>query len=736
MSFKKLFVLLTLLVAAGCSDAPSNYPGALDAPKVNPIDLQGSAPQAQKIPKKIVESPDFFKKPDAFGSDEGSVEEQKLKDQNLNKPIVYGIGAAGITMDTTYAESKKLLTKPFRGPFDDGLTFYNEQVIVYWKLEGERKPQIIIPIKGYMGQLDAGKFGVISLLHKFTEYKAEKEVGATKLTRDLYNEFEKVKDPSKFDCFKVGRCRMIWGTEDQANFVVILPGAVFLMAKEEFQMAEVRIIRDIDPGVLSNNIDLLTGKVLLPENKTISLGDTYESVFKTIADSGIQSNPEVYVRTDFVGYSWNGFWMSFKRSNFSVAATKAESSDVVKTIELGTQFMMYPTVSGKRILMKQSSTDVSFSLEQATDSNQDLDDVALSATEVQSKLKMSTVILKNNAPLFVQRFSDFLAKELAKNYENVDVRVSGDKNPNKQFNDISASIVAFNTKDSKALEVAFQVSQEQEKLAFINMQLIGSDIVSFDRFILPSITTGNEVKKVEVEAPVVNVITGQPVLGADGNPVMQKQLVPYYSELSGVALNDLVKLTAVDNLGRSEANIEMISANSTVATAMNWTKAADLSKPDRVGYVEQGTYMIPEDNRPVPRAQSVVAVGSQTIALGLQEISKPGSAERLARVVSVETARFNKVSGVCGIGTLSFTPNSYDEDVLVQLRGAIDTMKQKDAAYNCNHFTVVDSGSKGALRQIYFPDDRLVINFNNRALSSISIYLPLSEVDKSLPEVQ
>ena len=171
-------------------------------------------------------------------------EMEALKLSNMKMPIMYGIGAGGITVGNTFSQSKKLLTPPFRGPFENGMTLYNEQIVVFWgqpDSDSHRFPFMISVLKGYLGDMNAGSLGKINYQTKFLDHKADGEEGAARLTRELYNEFEKIEDPS-FNCLEASQCRMIYGDERQANFVIVLPGAVFLIAKEEFQIAEIRIV--------------------------------------------------------------------------------------------------------------------------------------------------------------------------------------------------------------------------------------------------------------------------------------------------------------------------------------------------------------------------------------------------------------------------------------------------------------------------------------------------------------
>ncbi|MCB0377135.1 MAG: hypothetical protein KDD33_01455 [Bdellovibrionales bacterium] len=706
-----------------CTEAPQKPPGSNEVPPSPEVKLQ-SYKSYTYFQEKLKTDPDVFSRPGEL-TGVGSAEQEKLKQENLRKPIVYGVGAAGITMDTTFADSATLLTPPWRGPFDNGLTFYNEQVVVFWKDEGDRKPQMIIPLKGYLGTMEAGKFGALDFQTKFLSYKGDQpEEGAARLIRELYLELEQVSDTS-YNCLETSRCRLIYGTANQANMVLVLPGAVFLLAKEEFQLAEIRIIRDVDPGMLANNIDLLSGEVLVPGELPFQLGQSYETVFGRINASPVKSTPEVYVRTDFIGYSWNGFWYSFHRTNYENNVVKAEPSDITKVLELGTEFPAYLTIGGQRILMTQGEGTVSFKLEINPDPNTaDIDNLPISATEIESKLKMNTPVFQQNSMAFVENFTAFLENHLKSNFDVVQNRVTGFQNEAKAHKEITAVITAFNKNSLTGVGIIFQVNEEQEKMGFLNVSLINNEVEPFNQLTLPA-SLGN-VERVAVEQPVLNKFTGQPVIDpATGQAVTEMKKSPVFTELAGVELNSLIRLTEIDALGRKEATAEYLNPDGSSVGA--GIKA-------RVPYEEQSVFEVPEDNRPRSRDQGFITVGLRGTVLGLTVIGQD-SQGTLARVVSVSTNNvYGTVTDLCGLGSdLELKLAMKSSDVLNDIIKAIDSKKVLDKKYSCDYFKVMNNGALGLIKEIYFPSQRLKLQFSNKTLAAVTIYLPLNEVDTTIP---
>lgn len=757
-TYVKQLVLLIILPSfiLSCTEEPANDPGTQEGPPQT--EVSGKA-QFKSFKDIVATSPDVFTYPGET-SGVGSAEEEAKKLENARKPIVYGVGAAGITMDTSLEDSKDLLTPPFRGPFSNGVAFYNEQVIVQWKQEGERKPGIIYISKGYLGSMDGGKFGDLNFKTKFLDYKPEGLAGAQRLTRELYLELEDVSDTS-YDCLATGRCRTIFGDVNQPNFVIVLPGAVFLMAKEEFQIAEIRIIRDIDPGLLANNVDLLTGDILIPDEDPFQLGQTYQEVFDRINASPVKASPEVYIQEDSFVYAWNGVYLLFYRSNYGVDVTEAEATDRNYVVQVTGAYPKYLTLGGKRILMNQTLEDISFSLEEMPDpATAAQDSIVVSETEVEYKLMMNTPIRKQDAALFAKKFPEFLSDHLGE-YDVLRIRTWGVQNAAKVNKDISVSVSAYHSETLEGVSISFEVSEEQEKMSYIGMGKISPDFGAFSKLTLAA--SEKRVVRSEQDFPVLNKINNEPVMiqvpnsnyeaeyaayleekakiealieqGEEGLvlpdaplkmltvPKMEERKQDYFTELAGIKLNDLVKLEEIDALGRGQATVTYLSGSNELGQVT-----------ERAGYSDQGVFNYPEFNKPTPRQQGYVSVTGAT--LGIKVIGGDENTQ-YARVVSVTSgSMFKEIQDVCGVTAKSGIKIAMtDDEVVSALTKVINKQKKKNPDFKCDYFKSYDNGSLGILKEIYFPQERLKLVFSDRALVAVTIYMPLSEVDNSLQGV-
>lgn len=172
---------------------------------------------------------------------------QEKAETNMKRPILYGYGAGGMTLGNTYEQSKILLTEPSKGPYENGVALYDEKIVVLWENDSPNNdslPKMIFVVKDYLGTLDAGeKIGKIKPGDRIKGFyfKDNPLKAAQDITNELYNVLEKTGE-NKVDCLETMDCRLIFGSELQRNFVIVLPKMVALIDREDFSLRELRLI--------------------------------------------------------------------------------------------------------------------------------------------------------------------------------------------------------------------------------------------------------------------------------------------------------------------------------------------------------------------------------------------------------------------------------------------------------------------------------------------------------------
>ena len=112
-------------------------PAKISADAVPAISRQPTNPDGGKVPGKV--------------SDLDPEESAKRKAKHEILPIEFGVGVAGITMQTTQDEARDILS-PARGEFQ-GFEIYDEHIRVQWNRANPPKPEAIVIDDGYPGEL-------------------------------------------------------------------------------------------------------------------------------------------------------------------------------------------------------------------------------------------------------------------------------------------------------------------------------------------------------------------------------------------------------------------------------------------------------------------------------------------------------------------------------------------------------------------------------------------------------
>lgn len=158
-----------------------------------------------------------------------SVEESAARQSaNAIKPIVFGVGAAGITMDMRRSEVLNLLANP-TFVTSDGIILFPEFVTIVWQKEGEDpKPEAIIVNEGYKGRIDlpagAGSLEVGGVYPQ--TFASDASIDATLLGLGaIFNG----KAPD-YDCEVEGTC--VYSNNDAGENLFFFPKGILIFDKD------------------------------------------------------------------------------------------------------------------------------------------------------------------------------------------------------------------------------------------------------------------------------------------------------------------------------------------------------------------------------------------------------------------------------------------------------------------------------------------------------------------------
>lgn len=700
---------------AGCSDAPKEYSkGTVVTPVLNP-DQQ---------------TPAFFKKPETIATPEGTISSDELLkldpsdmdfggagfdakvDSNSKKPMIYAVGAAGITFDTTYSDSRQFVV-PRTPPNINGDAVYEEQMQIRWKMGAkpeDQKPIYFILFPGYRGEVQVpAPYAPFKMGHDFSnQYSVNQITGAEAMVRDFYRMFEgKEQD---FDCLQLGLCGVSWGNAAQKEFVIVLPGMQMLLSKDRFVLFYVIVDKNVPQGVLGQSpIDMVNGRFLTPADENgvavadISTGDSYGAI-----EDLLQITTETSVGTSTFGRNYSGIYLGYNRTDFDRDADQPLATDLLKEFAVFRDYTKNLTINGLPVIVREYADDIELSV--ATTSTF-TDKTDMLYREI--PLRMSLGLKPTNVLVFAQKLGAFMDEQLKKALPNSEIttRVTG-LNQKKDIKSYSVYTIAYDKAASKGLFVQFDVDQDEGHITQFYWKSLGTQWNAIDDLVLSDLNS--PVEKAVAEQQIISIFN-TPVTNDDGTPKTKIEKLPYYSSLSKFNIGDEVIVKNWD-LGRYEADITYMHPIQRRAAGGEMLESR-VPMTVRGGYADKSLMNMAFDtSKEVPVELAFVDVGSMNVSLGLKLVNQTADT-RVYKVATISSAlKQGEVRDLCGSFTTKIgTP-------------ANDILKQLRALPNCEFRDVSDTGGNGRLTRIYFPKDRIRLNFAELELTGLTVYWPLAEV--------
>ncbi|MBY0315122.1 MAG: hypothetical protein K2Q26_06360 [Bdellovibrionales bacterium] len=690
-------ILICFSLVLGCSKSPKEYP------RENP---PGNDYRPNVVPN--LESPlEVLTKPLPEEASVGGKEYDEKVKLNSSQPILYAKGAAGISFKTTLTESRKVLSVPRYGPDVNGTALYDESMIIRWRLDEPQTPEYFLLDSGYLGRLDLGNGQSIGLNHDFSKkYPVNTKEGAERIARDLYRIFHK--EEASFDCLPKGFCSVDWGTEEKKDAIISFPGLLLLMSKDRFVVYRI-LVQKINPqGLFANNADILTGSVLVPDQKPISLGDEYQDVFKRQSDevkktSGIDLEIETDVSTDSFGQNYTGVYVVFNKTKFDRTAKLPEPTDKLMMYQFGGDWKGLLTLDGQPMTVVESSESVDLLVgdNPAMKNQASKTQAVVSGTQRFAPLQISLGLRRSNVRGFAEKLNKFIGDALRSKYPQAEIfaRVSG-QHLKKEIKEYTGYNIVFDKSSGNGSLVQFKISEERGNFVYFLVRQIGNQVNAYDPVIYGNMTT--PVEKVIGPQPVLG-FDNQPMMGGDGKPLVKYETLPYFTTLSGFTIGDVVRVTDWD-LGRQEATTEMQIDGKSVTARSRYLDVATL----QVAYTTE---------KVVVQDQAFVTAGSVGVELGLKLVQGDDK-QRIYKIISIGSSfKENEIKDLCK-GKLVPRFGMSDVQFLEEIKNIKD----------CAYLPVYDTGGNGRLTSVYFPNDRLRLSFSEQDLSMARVYFPASEV--------
>ncbi len=722
MFIKNLILFFALASVAACSKSPKAYD--TKTPATPPVLFEKAVPTDQQYEKALlievggqkISAKDILQMPISTEDVEGGFAYDAKIKATSSLPILYTQGAGGLTFDTTLedVEEKKLLSRPRFGPNAEGYAYYDEGLYILWRQDTPRTPSFILIFPEYLGEIAMpSPLKPITMGFDFSRlgYKAQTLAGAQQIAIDYYRIVEK--ESPTYDCLASKTCVVDWGDESQKDFIFNIPGKMqWLISKDRFVIYRVMLL-DPKPA-LPFDFDIVAGSFMMP-GQPLNLGQDYakveEQVNAFIADPLVIQRVKTSVGYDSFSRVYGGTAFAYQKTVFDRNAVQPLATDKMTLMQVWNGYTQALMLGGRNIIVSETAAGVELRIAAAGE--------ILTLQETVDRrelpLQISLGLQAKNVRPFVEKLKELIVTEMKLAYPKATVigRFVG-AHQKRKIKEYSSSVIVYDKAANDGLFVQFGAEEEQGNFTSFTVLKLGGEYNPLDPLIFGDITSPIEKRTGSVES--ISAVTGQPVTNPDGTKVMVQAKLPAFTQLSGLAIGDVIEVSDWD-LGRGEATLKV---QKEIVQDAEGKPQVVFFPVLRAGYSDRALINVAYSaEKDLPQDVAYANFGSLNIGVGLRLLDQQESALiRVYKIVSV-TSNLNstKVVDLCG---QQFAPEFGMSSVTF-----LETLSKVPG---CVYLSKKDTGGNGRLVNVYFPNDRLRIGFDEEEMVSATIYAPNNEV--------
>lgn len=710
-----------------------------------------------------------------------------LVKRNSSKPIVYKQGFAGITFDTTFDDARNIFSEPL-GNNSSGAYLYREGMIVIWRQQDPKVPVFVIINADYLGSMELGtNLGAVKVGSDITSHFADDDGTGFPTLKKYFNSLEK--KAADYDCIASNECQLVQNSD---FYLFVLPSGMFKISKDRKVIAEIRLTKDISPGNMDNNFDLLNQNVAFQvpsadgssvENKSIELSDNWDIAQEKIAGEGIAS-----VGTDWFTVEYDGALLILTKDKFDRDYLKPENTEQIEGFYYTGSFTKNFTFDSK--LLKYSydlnAKVFNFSeIDQAKDPEY-FEAVSENGATAYKKLKVEYVdaadkkleFMKVKLPIQYEDGSTFFAMpEFTASADEIEAL----KNANGQIPEDQLAAAVIGQKQKMAFDAAVkELIVLDESSQVLGMKTTYLDDVQKHKVKDLNLTPDMEQMKVDFFIGLNNylkakleakhsdksIMTRYQGLHAKEVETSYESTTLVYDKATGEGSFyqlSMAKLTGhlskiYTSLANSEFNKKifpelgkdlLFKANAK-ATELNGFKlgerikiteidndreeatisSLDGSMKQRSGFDDTAlrSVIYGEDGQIKKEILQSTAVGDASVGL---YITKAAEADQY-KVAQINTGMISgKINGLCGINDLDLKISTPSKEVVAKINQKISEKRQLDPNFKCVKFEEKYSDASGEVSSISFPKQGVKLYFSDSQFSRIGIYTSEKEALQS-----
>ena len=267
---------------------------------------------------------------------------------------------ANISLETTYEEAQEVLN--FVGISQQGNTayyVYKEGIIVIWRDDSPRTPDVILIRNSYQGTMDFGpwmgenrhiKMGQ-SFADQFSKGEEHTDILEDPKARHFITSLYKHLENTEEDCLETQSCSLSINPE---GIYVLFHFAkmVFLFGNDSRRnLVQIALIKDDDPACFKSPFDMLTAQFFCEQedgSKVIfGLGDSYKEV---IEKSGINPDLPITYWNTLLAQQTKSTYIAWKRNNFEEKVEAIPDTTHLSLVHMGTNQYNIPFLLNQSLI--------------------------------------------------------------------------------------------------------------------------------------------------------------------------------------------------------------------------------------------------------------------------------------------------------------------------------------------------------------------------------------------------
>ena len=712
-----------LLFVLSCSETPTQY--------TQPSTGDETGPMERKLPFLVTEATNPTGGHLLYQPEEVLITEEE-KDISTRKnslvPINYQDGsAANINMETTYGEAQTILK--FSHSTSTGQDVYKEGIVVGWRNDPPRTPNVIFIISSYQGTMDFGpwigenrhrRVGH-SFADQFSVGQENQDILTDPKARHFITSLYKHLENKPEDCLETQACTL--SINPQGNYILFQFAKMVLLFgnNERRKLVQIAMLKDDAPACLKSPFDLLTAQFFCEQedgSKIIfGLGDSHKEV---IEKSGISPNlPITYENTILIQRTKSTI-IGWKRKNFEEKTKQVPDTTHLSLAYMGNNQYNIPFLLNQSLIKVSlgDSDTVQLSLEPlAKEGTQwtmkDISD-KLQATAGSSDFYLSTempqikgnVLVQNN---LIKAFFNLLEETYTTTYSSESSKVKIHKKVFREYDD------RFALEPAGFLIASNPTGQPDDFLT------------EYPVFIL--VIIDNASGRTQFQFSLMD--------DDFENHVIKKQqetldLLHPVEELAGFKLGDKIYLRDKKTGPETAIVAYPVSDSHTLITLADYLSEIE----------SEAVYTSGRDNNIVFEKSEAVSVAGGDVDLYILPTSQTKEIEgqefdeyEIHKITVTGSSFFGTINSLCAIEGFDIKLGLYDRTFTETLTQHISVVQQNSSATNpfkgCTYISPADYLFSGLKRQFFFPSHKLILSFGDRELFAITIYKkPIKQENK------